>query len=362
MKQQKYQYIDSLRGIAILLVILVHVGYMYNETILHYYPNFLYKFIRNGQLGVQLFFIVSALTLTMSWYSRLEESHKIIKFFIRRFFRIAPLFYLAIIYFTFEKFLNFNLTTFNFSEIPRKGIIYSFLFINGFFPKYINSIVPGGWSITIEFMFYSITPLILSKIKNINKSIQFVSVCLIITYFLNKYIIGYFTNNEEFLYYNIVSQLPIFLLGILCYWIIKFDKTKDYISRTSLICIISVIFLFCYEPIPYHFLYSLIFVLLIVIQSYFPVQLFSNQVLARIGQLSFSMYLVHFAIIYFLNRMEWTQHLYVSSKLTSYLTVIITYITVFVGTFFISHFTYKFIEIPGQNFGKKIIKNLDKSK
>jgi len=49
-----------------------------------------------GARGVQLFFVVSALTLSMSWYDRHDG---VAAFFIRRLFRIAPMFWLAVIFF-----------------------------------------------------------------------------------------------------------------------------------------------------------------------------------------------------------------------------------------------------------------------
>ena len=105
---KKYQYIDSLRGIAILLVILVHIatvlGFMY-------YPQFnehpiFAKFVHNGMYGVLLFFILSAFTLIMSHYNRIGEPHSTRSFIIRRFFRIAPMYYLAIVGITFLKFIK----------------------------------------------------------------------------------------------------------------------------------------------------------------------------------------------------------------------------------------------------------------
>ncbi|HEY9657997.1 MAG TPA: acyltransferase family protein [Allocoleopsis sp.] len=82
----KLQSIDSLRGIAILLVILVHTSKSVEGL------SFPISAISNyGQMGVQLFFIVSAYTLCLSMERRREERLKEVNFFIRRFFRIAPL-------------------------------------------------------------------------------------------------------------------------------------------------------------------------------------------------------------------------------------------------------------------------------
>jgi len=92
-KVQKYSYIDLLRGIAILGVVAVHSSQHVKDL------NIIVAWIFNyGQAGVQLFFVVSAITLCLSSTQRNEK--KFIYFYIRIFFRIAPLFYLRY-HFTF---------------------------------------------------------------------------------------------------------------------------------------------------------------------------------------------------------------------------------------------------------------------
>ena len=90
---KKYAFIDALRGMAILGVILVHSSQLVaptNATLLWV--------MREGARGVQLFFVASALTLCMSWMTRnSHEKFPIRNFYIRRFFRIAPMFYIAIL-------------------------------------------------------------------------------------------------------------------------------------------------------------------------------------------------------------------------------------------------------------------------
>src|SRR5688500_14427883 len=49
-----------------------------------------------GQMGCQLFAAASAYTLLLTFVRRANERHALRDFWIRRFFRIAPLYYLAI--------------------------------------------------------------------------------------------------------------------------------------------------------------------------------------------------------------------------------------------------------------------------
>jgi len=89
---KKLAHIDSLRGIAILLVIFVHTAQSVPDM-----PRWALNITKYGQLGVQLFFVLSAITLIYSTQQREGESSHLKKYFIRRFFRIAPLYYVGIL-------------------------------------------------------------------------------------------------------------------------------------------------------------------------------------------------------------------------------------------------------------------------
>src|SRR5580658_7481349 len=86
-----FDYIDALRGYAILMVIAVHTAQSFPDL-----PNPLAEVLKQGARGVQLFFVTSALTLSMSWVARHESAAD---FYTRRLFRIAPMFWIAIVFF-----------------------------------------------------------------------------------------------------------------------------------------------------------------------------------------------------------------------------------------------------------------------
>src|SRR5258708_5480123 len=51
------------------------------------------------------------------------------------------------------------------SGVGAKQIISSLIFVNGFWPDTINSVVPGGWSIVDEMTFYAFFPLLIVRLK-----------------------------------------------------------------------------------------------------------------------------------------------------------------------------------------------------
>jgi peptidoglycan/LPS O-acetylase OafA/YrhL len=151
----KLNYIDSLRGVAILMVIIVHTSQ--SITGLNRYANLLLDY---GKTGVQLFFILSAFTLCLSMTKRHDGN---LNFYIRRYFRIAPLYYIAIpMYFLLTHFIKwpYRNGVSLYSSFSYFNIICNFLFIHGLVPSANNTIVPGGWSIGAEMLFYLVFPLI----------------------------------------------------------------------------------------------------------------------------------------------------------------------------------------------------------
>ena len=88
---RRFSYIDALRGYAILMVIEVHTSQLFSDL-----PGPLATILNQGARGVQLFFVTSAFTLSMSWVARNETTAD---FFTRRLFRIAPMFWIAIIFY-----------------------------------------------------------------------------------------------------------------------------------------------------------------------------------------------------------------------------------------------------------------------
>jgi exopolysaccharide production protein ExoZ len=123
---------DFLRGLAILGVIIVHTSQSFSSgiSIVDHFAGF-------GRFGVQLFFLISACTMCHMWKLREGESSPVINFYIRRFFRITPLFWLAI-----PLYLLVNTANKNYLGLENIGELEVFLtatFFHGFWPTSINS-------------------------------------------------------------------------------------------------------------------------------------------------------------------------------------------------------------------------------
>ena len=352
METKKYEYIDSLRGIAVLMVLMVHVGNFFKLPTTEYFSHLLFGAVYSGRMGVQLFFILSSFTLMFSFDRRIGEKNGTSNFYIRRFFRIAPMYYLAIVAIT-AYFIRLDVR--NWDILTTPWYLSNYFFLNTLNPAWIKTIVPGGWSISVEFLFYMIFPFIASRIKNINIAAIALCISLIVaTLFIYATRGQFFFFQFDFNQINFVNQLPVFFIGIFTYWLTKESYTQ--IKNKTWALFIIVMLLFTHMIVPYYLFYCIIYCILILILSKKPYRFLSNKWLSKVGRVSFSMYIVHFFLIIMMNNLGIGHLIPVTNLFTSIVNFVLLYTLVFTLTYTISYFSYKFIELPGQNLGKKLIK------
>ena len=361
MKLEKLYYIDAIRGVAIILVIMRHAAQQGTVALSHFFS----VLFSLGASGVQLFFIASAFTLFRSYKNRFGiELHPTRNFFIRRFFRIAPLYYLAILYFVFYSVFN---VPFWFGKPPYLSdynIVSNVFFIHGFSPYWINfsNVVPGGWSIAVEMTFYALTPFVFSKIKNIKHA--FVFLCLSLVFklalqevFLHVPLIPETTVWREFLFYYFPSQLPVFGMGIILYYFIYDAKSFRGVSKGLKILAVVLILLQAGWTLDFlyinHLIISLGMVWFCWLLSKGYLRFVSNSMIQYIGKISFSLYLVHFVVIGWLIKFQLID--FTSHYLVNYL---IRFVVLLLFSMLISMLTYRFIEVPFQRLGSRFIKKI----
>lgn len=237
-------YIDLLRGIAIVGVVALHSLQAVPPT----HP-VLRLALLAGVRGVQLFYVVSAVTLCFSWQRRrVSERFALSNFFIRRCFRIVPLFAIAV---------GFYLILYGFT--PRhwcpSGIRLWFIpatlaMQHGWHPETINAIVPGGWSVAVEVTFYAILPILMPYLQSVRNAIGFLMVSGIVCMLNERFMPGVWASSydtkhqylvEAFTFFNFFSQLPVFALGIVTYHAVRAHSVLPIIVATLPCLLISVL-------------------------------------------------------------------------------------------------------------------------
>ena len=154
--------LDGLRALAILLVVSFHSWYFLQfvmpttEAFLAFSDSlpWVLGFIRRGDLGVDIFFVLSGYLLSWQLFpKRIETGHvDLRKFYTRRLFRIYPLYLIALLLAAIDsgitlKFLG-NLLAYN------------------IWTDASNIIIPWTWSLSVELEFYAIVPLLILLVRN----------------------------------------------------------------------------------------------------------------------------------------------------------------------------------------------------
>lgn len=362
---KKYDFIDALRGFAILGVVLAHTPEWIKPC------SGILNIAQHGRFGVQLFYVVSALTLFLSKDFRKEhELFPLRNFFIRRFFRIAPLFYIMIAVYMFIDGFSPNYWAPN--GIKWWYLLLTVFFFNGWSPQTITSVVPGGWSIAVEMTFYMMVPYLYFRLSNVRLSIVFVFSVLILSHILSLAIVyvlsPYYPESQQYLvnsfsYLWFFSQAPVFGMGIIAYHIFKrYQACND--RRFGLFLLFLSLFLFISihsarttkDLIPQHLLYGIAFCVFALSLHLYPTRLFVNPITRWIGKISFSIYLTHILIIRIMPDFITDNIIHIGNP--GFIIAFVILLTFSVG---VSSITYRIIETPGIRFGKYLIQNIEDS-
>lgn len=168
---QSLAYVDGLRALAALSVVLLHVQSETSKSKFVLPIPFMGAgidfgpIITHGGVGVYLFFILSGFLLAQPWIEanyKGKSSLNLKHYFILRFTRIIPAYYTAlfivIVFFT-PALVS---ATFVYSRLGLFNLVAHLLFLQFIFPVSSTSfrIALQFWSLTIEMLFYCMLPLL----------------------------------------------------------------------------------------------------------------------------------------------------------------------------------------------------------
>ena len=165
----RYEIIDLLRGIAILLVVIRHVQLRipFEKTdLLSNVPDQIFSAIFiSGSQGVLIFFVISGFIITMTSLNRSPNLNKIniTEFYRFRFARIAPCLLALLTILTALHFLNVKDYVIN-SKFSYPEALFSALTFHLNWLEGSKGYLPGSWdvlwSLSVEEVFYFAFPLV----------------------------------------------------------------------------------------------------------------------------------------------------------------------------------------------------------
>jgi peptidoglycan/LPS O-acetylase OafA/YrhL len=272
--------IDLLRGMSIIYI--VGFWHMLNYTqAIPYYKN---------MISSRITVIVLATFVFISGYfigkSDLEiNKPKLLSFYMKRFFRIYPLYLLSIIF-----FMYFGLSDF-------KTSIKALLLISMF----VKPAPPTLWFVTMLMTFYALSPIFMIACKNL-KVLHLIYAYLLLSFFLMVY--WFFTRMLDV---RIIIYLPSFIFG---FFIAVNRKITINVKYLYLALIAGALISFLAET-PSKTANSLLVTLKATLAAYFLFKLFSqinlnnqkiNRIIILLSYSSYCMYLFHRPIYHFLKK------------------------------------------------------------
>jgi peptidoglycan/LPS O-acetylase OafA/YrhL len=266
------------------------------------------------------------------------------------FFRIAPLYYFAILFYWLVG---------HWGHWPLESYLFNILFIHGLVPSANNGIVPGGWSIGTEMLFYLVFPLIFIFYNRIGNRKLYFSIPLIGVLITSLCVYSFRLNQShlaQFWYYNIINQLPIFLLGSSLFFSrINVPNKYSLLAWILLSSLAIILPKFLKNDITFcNFLAGLSFVFLFMLFK--NIRALNHYIISRIGQLSFSIYIFHFVFLSLVA--SFINPIFTSPRVA----FIVCSILVLLLTVAVAYLSELYIEKPGRNLGKSIITRIKQSR
>lgn len=297
MAEKRYEWIDAARGYGALMVVMCHlIQRLQFEDMIG--SNGVISYLLNGARAVQLFFVVSGMVAFLSF--RRVKWGGYPAYIKKKYLRLFPAYILMIcFYYVIGSGKAINSFSDSTVEISPFGIILNLLGLHGFSPKYINTIVPGGWYVGIIWIYFLIAPLLYKIIRSTSMAVKCMFLGLVLRVVCHI-ISGYFIENtcvREWLDMFIINQFLFLAIGQLLYFcLIKKDMTIHPFDQ--LLLVITVLYVtFQVDTLA---LWALIFVIIMILLSNFKNSLFVNHIALWFGKYSYEIYLCHVMVQYYM--------------------------------------------------------------
>lgn len=339
-KQFRYD-INGLRAYAVILVVFFHFQ--------------IFGFSA-GFIGVDIFFVISGYLMTKIIIDQiLQEKFSIWQFYLARGIRILP----ALLLLTFvialvgwfllipEEYKNYSKHAAS-SIIFLSNLIYWRESSDYFSAAAHDKILLHTWSLSVEWQFYVIFPIILLIIGKIKTNRKILNLAILFGFIISltlSYKISQVSHTTAF--YMIHTRAWEMLAGGLVYaYFSKLIIAKSYkrlVEFTGFILITISLFIFKTTTLwpSFNAILPVLGSMLILISNSNNSVLTKPKIFQVIGNSSYSIYLWHWPIIFFIS--------YIGIKDNQVITIIGIFISVFLGWI-----SYKFVENPARNYLIKI--------
>ena len=343
--------LDAMRFYAAAMIVLFHLVHLTKLEI----PLYLHFIRTQFGIGVPFFYMVSAFSLMVGYFGRLENKEQLKDFYLRRFWRIAPLFYFIIIVSLLIQYFFYNI------EHPFSEVLASVFFVFNIIPNYVTGFVWASWSIGVEMIFYLVFPVLLVFVGGILRAIYFWVIAIYVGIFWISAFSDVTPAIKAFRDQSIFAHFHYFAVGLVSYFIYESIRCKTkpalsqnigfWLGQIGILLLVVMMFwpitIIQYTGVSiYPVLRGIPLALMIIGVSLYSTPFLVGKSIVAIGKTSFSMYLLHPIVIFGLQAAG--IYKYVSTAVVDKgLAFLICAIITFSVLIPLANLSYRLIERPG---------------
>ena len=348
--QTKIEELESIRGLAALLVVFFHIPKWNTSLDI--------GIINNGYLMVELFFVLSGYVIYNAYAGKITNKSDLFRFQFLRFGRLYPVHFVFLVAFIFIEIAKYiaqsklgiaSPNTQPFRENNLTAIFQQIFLVQAIGPTHNATTFNGpAWSISVEFYTYLIfgmSILFVSTKKDLLFSlIAIVSLVLLVS-------------QTTFGFDDLFRCLAGFFIGCLTALVTKAQKT-NIPKYASLLVLASIVFFLQLKTtkqydVAIYFLTAALIATLVLSKNGYLNYVLNLKVLTWLGSISYAVYMSHAAILWVINQVIRVilkkPEILISEKYTPQLSNIETLIACVLLTLIVlsvSAFVYRFIEKP----------------
>ena len=302
----------GIRFFAAIHVVLYHNLYLFGD-LSNQIPSFVRRIVDHGEAAVSLFFLLSGFILVHIYKDKLKSSKERTKYFLARFAKIYPLYFLAFLLDIPRVWKYFSSIDDSNAILKMGGGVFGYLsMLQSWHPRLTPVVNPPGWSLSCEMFFYICLPFLIGylvKIKKIKTLILILYICPIVLYF---FVTALYPDLENIPAFNTFwRSFPLirifeFLIGALLYFIVSRESIFErfvYRNRSFLFwgsIILSLLICSIDLPIPPKVFDGILlapFFSIMILTSFYDdivgCQFFRNRTVELLGLSSYALYIIH---------------------------------------------------------------------
>ena len=366
----RLDHLDGIRGLMAMWVFMGHLYFACTSSNLPIGPH---------GLAVDVFMVLSGFLMAFHWERRHGDQvtkNLVSRFYIKRFFRIAPLFYVIVIiaHFAHSSVSEMRIESITVlqpaseytaslseridtSPLSFKDLLIHLTFLFGLIPEYVSSNNIPDWSISLEMQFYFIFPLLILLLRKIGP-ITIITAVVVVAMFTNR-LIDVYSSADGFITFSQPSILPlkihVFLVGMLLALAYNRKQIKKHYTTHLVLCALCLL-----DGVVWQVALC-IFVIAAPLFLTLPrvdlgISFLSSRLLRFLGEISYGVYLIHnllfYPILSYLVKLDWFLSLNSNLRFMTSAAICIPVV------FGVATILYYLVELNGIKVGKIIDRKL----